>query len=50
MPIHKNAFQSCNFDKNLSQKNTHSGGGQKLDKKLKSVLDTVKNFVRNADI
>ena len=50
MPIHKNAFHSCNFDKNLYWKNTHNGGGQRLEKKLKSVLDTVKNVVHNADI
>ena len=35
MPIHKNAFQSCTFDKNLLQKKNHNGGRQRFDKKTK---------------
>ena len=39
MPIDKSAFRSCNFDKNLA-KNIHNGGRQRLDEKLKSVLES----------
>ena len=40
MPIRRNAFQSCNFDKNILQKNIHNGSGQSFNKKLKSVFES----------
>ena len=40
MPIHKNAFQNCNFDKNLLQKKIIMAAGKGLKKKLKSVFES----------
>ena len=40
MPIYKNAFQNCNFDKNLLQKKIHNRSRQSFDKKLKSAFES----------
>ena len=47
MPIHKNAFQSCTFDKNLLQKKIIIAVGKGLTKKLKSVFESKNIRLKN---
>ena len=47
MPIHKNAFQSCTFDKNLLQKKIIMAVGKGFTKQLKSVFESKNIRLKN---